>query len=232
MNEDPQTSEVIRPGIVLIRRLLDDGEQRRIIDIVKRHGGLQTENAWNFFGQRGRTFDVLSNYPPEDETFLRSCFEKMKHQTHLANGEIPDTGTTHILTWWYPNHKGMGWHSDGYGGNNGDKDTPVYSFTVGNSCIFEWKPVPPEYQSADIGRDINFHLANESVEIHSGDVIVFGGPQRMMLHRVKKVLLDTEFDFRINITFRHLSDFTDDNKYQTSAYVEGIKKEYEQRNSQ
>lgn len=229
MDMGPQSS-VLRPGVVLIRQLLDDAEQRRIIDIVERHGGLQTEEkTWNFFNKRGRTFDALSNYPPDDEAFLRNCFEKMKHETSKTDGKIPEAGTTHILTWWYPDQKGMGWHTDGYGGNDGDKDTPVYSLTVGNSCIFEWKPVPPEFETTDNGRDINFHYENESAEIRSGDVIVFGGPQRMMLHRVKKVLLDTEFDVRINITFRHLSDFTDDAKYQTDSYVEDVKKEFAQR---
>lgn len=225
MNEN---TNVIRPGVVLIRNLLDDNEQHRIIDIVKRHGGLvnNDDKKWNFFNKRGRTFDALSNYPPEDEAFLRQCFEKMKIETQKTNGQIPEAGTTHILTWWYPNSKGMGWHCDGYGGNDGDKDTPVYSLTVGNSCIFEWKPVPPESEKVDKGSDINFYLENESCEIHSGDVIVFGGPQRMMMHRVKKVLNNTEHGFRINITFRHLSNFTDDAKYQTDSYVENIMKTY------
>ena len=221
---------VLRPGVVLIRHILDDSEQLRIVEIVKRHGGLRNEeNTWNFFGKRGRTFDALSNYPPDDEAFLRACFDKMKLEVSKANGEIPAADTTHVLTWWYPDQKGMGWHTDGYGGNDGDKDTPVYSLTVGNSCIFEWKPVPPEFIGVDDGRKIDFHLPNESTEINSGDVIVFGGTQRMMLHRVKKVLLDTEFDVRINITFRHLSDFSDDAKYQTDSYVEDLKKEFETR---
>ena len=128
-----------------------------------------------------------------------------------------------MLTWWYPDQKGMGWHVDGYGGNNGDQDAPVYSLTVGNTCIFEWNPV----EHPDI---------IESAEICSGDVIIFGGPERMMRHRVKKILLNTfthpdleYFNARINITFRKLENFTpeDEKEFQTDVYEERVLKEYQ-----
>lgn len=148
---------------------------------MKRHGGLKNADGnWNFFGKRGRTFDALSNYPPEDEVFLKMCFERFKQLAELANADIPIAGLTHILTWWYPDQKGMGWHKDGYGGNDGDQDAPVYSLTIGNSCIFEWRP-----EGIDTSEDSKL---SENTELHSGDVIIFGGPQRMMYHRVKKVL--------------------------------------------
>jgi len=110
----------------------------------------------------------------------------------------------------------MGWHKDGYGGNDGDEDAPVYSLTVGNSCVFQWRPV-------DDGS------LTESAELRSGDVIVFGGPQRMMFHRVQKVLQGTfqGFDARINITFRKLAEFTadDEKRFQTDVYQERIVEE-------
>jgi alkylated DNA repair dioxygenase AlkB len=211
--------EVARPGIVVLRKVLSNEEQERIVDLVKRHGGLRNKETdeWNFFGRRGRSFDSLSNYESQDEAFLRECFQKMSDQAQQANAEIPKTGVSHVLTWWYPDEKGMGWHTDGYGGNDGDRNVPIFSLTVGNSCLFEWRPVHPNEYEKD--NDIHF-LAKESTVIESGDVIVFGGPQRMMLHRVAKVFPG---DFRINITFRYLADFTDDAKFETDAYVSNLR---------
>ena len=213
--------EIPRPGIVIIRKALSNADQLRVIDVVERHGGLKTqEGKWNFFGIRGRTFDALTEYPAEDDTFLRGCFQRISNAAEAANAEIPITGVTHMLTWWYPTAKGMGWHKDDYDGNDGDPDAPVYSLTVGNSCYFEWRPVGDEENK-------------EGATIESGDVIVFGGPQRMMLHQVKKVHRNTfqlkeDFDVRINITFRKLSQFTkdDDVRYQTDAYEQRMKEQY------
>jgi hypothetical protein len=67
--------------------------------------------------------------------------------------------------------------------------------------------------------------------------IVFGGPERTMFHRVKKVLRGTyyhphphhpKFDVR---TFRKLDDFTeeDEKAFQTSAYEDRIRRGVRQR---
>ena len=214
--------EIIRPGVVILRGVLTHDEQMRVIDIVQRHGGLTREDGdWNFFQKRGRTFDALSNYPQQDEQFIRDMFHRFRDKVSQApNAEIPIVGLTHVLTWWYPDQKGMGWHRDGYGGNNGDKDSPVYSLTVGNSCTFEWRPVDDE-------------TTKESAIIESGDLIVFGGPQRMMLHRVKKIHLNTfePLNVRINITFRKLDTFTkqDEEAFRGQAYEDQVRKEFDSR---
>ncbi len=51
---------------------------------------------------------------------------------------IPKSDVTHLLTIYYVKKDGMGWHADD-GDNDGDADSPVISFTLGNSCIFEYK---------------------------------------------------------------------------------------------
>jgi hypothetical protein len=73
-----------------------------------------------------------------------------------------------------------------------------------------------------------------SVELNSGDLIVFGGPQRMMVHQVKKINKGTfkekpDFDARINLTFRTLSNFTaeDEEMYTTDSYVTSLKNKSE-----
>ena len=126
-----------------------------------------------------------------------------------------------MLSWWYPDGKtkGMGWHRDGYGGNDGDEGASVWSLTIGNSCLFQWRLEGDETK------------ANQTLEIRSGEMIVFGGPQRMIRHRVQKVLCGTcpeevrpQFDVRINLTFRTLSEFSaeDTKAFRTDAYSERL----------
>lgn len=208
------------PGIVIYRNILSLEEQIKFIDIIKRKGGLTTTDTtgstkWNFFGKRGRCFNRLSNYPPEDAEFLKTCFVKFKHEIEAIDSTLIFPDVTHILTLWYPDSFGMKWHTDGYGGNNGDIGAPVYSLTLGNSCVFEYKLVGTKEKI--------------SVELHSGDIIVFGGPQRLMFHSVKKVRTGSfnkleNFNARINITARTCSDLTneDDEKYQTDNYVKSL----------
>jgi len=124
---------------------------------------------------------------------------------------------THMLTLYYPSERGIGWHTDSYGGNDGDEGAPVYSLTLGNSCIFEYKLVGTKTKL--------------SVELHSGDIIVFGGPQRLMYHSVKSVKMGTftlkeNFNARINLTLRTCTGFTeeDEAKYQTDNYDKRLRK--------
>src|SRR5438552_3783520 len=84
---------------------------------------------------------------------------------------------THILTLWYPDENGIKWHVDDYGRNNRDTRAPVFSLTLGNTCTFEYKLVDAEQII--------------SVDLNSGDLIVFGGPQRLMPHSVKKIHMGT-----------------------------------------
>jgi hypothetical protein len=69
-----------------------------------------------------------------------------------------------------------------------------------------------------------------SVELQSGDLIVFGGAQRLMYHCVKAVLkesfqLKPDFNARINLTLRTCTGMTpeEEQKWQTDAYVARIK---------
>ena len=197
-------------GIVVCRNILSREDQLKWIDIVEKKGGLKKDGQWNFFGKRGRHFDRLSNY--EDVDYLKDCFLKFKTQVEEIDSSLAFIDITHILTLWYPNKQGIGWHTDGYGGNDGDVGAPVYSLTLGNSCIFEYKLVGTKNKI--------------SVELHSGDLIVFGGPQRLMWHTVSEVKMGS-FDglnARINITARTCSDLTpeDDARYQTDKYIESI----------
>lgn len=204
-------------GIVIIRNILTLEEQFKLIDIIKRKGNLHdTDGKWNFFGIRGRNFCNISKYPEEDSIFLKQCALKFKIEVEKLDETLVWADVTHMLTLWYPNTKGIGFHKDGFGGNDGDEGAPVYSLTLGNSCTFEYVLE-------------NSNKKTMEVELHSGDIIVFGGPQRLMLHRVKSIKKGTfkkikDFDARINLTLRTCSDFNDDDdsQYQTEAYVKKL----------
>jgi alkylated DNA repair dioxygenase AlkB len=211
------------PGIVIVKNILTLEEQLKLIEIVERNGGLKDENSnWNFknhvgISLRGRKFQRLSNYPSEDAEFLLKISENFKAIVEEADQTLIFKPVTHLLTLWYPNAKGGGWHKDDYStptkkSNDGDIGAPVYSLTVGNTCVFSYRLV---------GEKKGKHV----IELESGDIIVFGGPQREMYHQAAKIKLGTflekpGFDARINLTFRTCSDLNeeDDISFQTENY--------------
>ena len=207
-------------GIVIIRNILSIEDQIKLIDIVERKGGLKDkDDKWNFFDKRGRCFSSLCNYPSEDSKFILDLCAKFKSQAENLDKTLIWKDVTHLLTLWYPDENGMGWHVDGFGGNDGDEGAPVYSLTLGNTCVFQYKLVGTKKAI--------------SVELCSGDLIVFGGPQRLMPHSVKKVISDScktipGINARINLTFRTCSDLTHEmeEKYQTNNYVETLRERW------
>lgn len=207
-------------GIVIIRKFLTLEEQLRLIDIVEKTGGIIDANGkWNFFNKRGRHFSSLKKYADDDQKFLMDMCTRFKTYVEAMDSTLTWDPVTHILTLWYPDAHGMGWHVDKYGGNDGDEGAPVYSLTIGNSCVFEYKLVETNEK--------------RSVLLESGDIIVFGGPQRLMPHSVKKVIRGTftakeNFNARINLTFRTCTGFTDadEQAYQTDAYANKMAKKW------
>ena len=201
-----------------------------LIDLIERNGGLKDDNGlWNFKSGRnvplrGRKFQRITNYSVNDAEFLLDIVKKFKVIVEEVDPSLTFDQVTHMLTLWYPDEKGMGWHKDGYStknrkSNDGDFGAPVYSLTLGNTCIFKYKLVGEKFV--------------RSVELESGDIIVFGSDQREMYHQVSEVKCGTfkkkdGFDARINLTFRTCSDLTeeDDLDYQTENYNERLKEHW------
>ena len=102
---------------------------------------------------------------------------------------------------YYTQRGRLGWHRDRIDGLTDEQQnlitSPVVSVSLGNDATFSYKK---SWKDPEI-----------DIVLKSGDVVVFGGPQRMVWHTVKKVhdittkpkLLDMRgFDGRINLTFR------------------------------
>jgi len=108
--------------------------------------------------------------------------------------KLPNINATHLLLLYYTSDQGMAWHRDS-DANDGDNDHPIVSISLGNTSQFGYKTLfKPE----------------TFLDIASGDVLVWGGPQRMLEHCVRSVLSHTAPKFlpsqiqnvRLNFTFR------------------------------
>mmetsp|Transcript_33474 Transcript_33474/g.50497 ORF Transcript_33474/g.50497 Transcript_33474/m.50497 type:complete len:143 (+) Transcript_33474:3-431(+) len=93
----------------------------------------------------------------------------------------------------YTTNDGLVWHRDIYE-NDGSSDHPVVNLCVGASCLFGFN-----HSESDPERVI---------QLNSGDVLLFGGPCRLIRHAVHEVLLDEvpswmkDSPLRLSITFR------------------------------
>jgi 2OG-Fe(II) oxygenase superfamily len=215
--KEPLQTEISKiPGIVVIRESLTSVEQKRLIEIITRKGGLKENGEWNFIAGRGRHFSKIKKYEKLDCEYIQQIVIRFKNQVENLDPLLQFDTVTHVLTLVYPTTKGLNWHVDDYGGNNGDFQAPVYSLTLGNSCVFSYKPV---------GFHDTYHI-----KLQSGDLIVFGGPQREMLHAVEHVIQDKS-DLRYNLTFRTCTNFTDEEEafYQTKPYKERLQAKWELR---
>jgi len=208
----------VTDGVVIIENCLSMDQQQRLVKIITEYGNLfGPDGRPNFSDSRGRNYSNLDVYGEDDKQYMKKICEDTMKLVREADHTIPDSDVTHLLTIYYVTQKGMGMHKDD-GENDGDHDSPVISFTIGNSCIFEYK----------------IDDVKHSVQLNSGDVIVFGGPQRFMLHQVKKCLKGTSpkelqiDDVRINLTFRQAkSVIGKEEKFSTENYLARLKEKYD-----
>ena len=180
LQDVPPSIEHFQPGLCVIRNALTIHQQIRL---TKTSCTLGTRAApLGFFddhGQpnsrayRGRIFSAVSHWPHWIQ-------EQICHRTvRLAREQdktLPPMSCTHILLLCYMNAEGVGWHRDIYE-NDGQKDHPVITVNLGNSCEFIFK---------------DDHTAPKThVTLNSGDCLIFGGPQRHAMHKVAQVFEHT-----------------------------------------
>lgn len=105
-----------------------------------------------------------------------------------GDGYDPDTALINF----YDDTAKMGMHQD----KDERATDPVVSFSIGDTCIFRF------------GNTTNRNKPYTDIELHSGDLFVFGGPSRFAYHGVPKTLPGTADPDcglptgRINITLR------------------------------
>ncbi|WP_435610910.1 alpha-ketoglutarate-dependent dioxygenase AlkB family protein [Streptomyces sp. C10-9-1] len=105
-----------------------------------------------------------------------------------SRGYTPDTALVNF----YDSAARMGMHQD----RQERSPAPVVSLSIGDACVFRF------------GNTANRGRPYTDVELHSGDLFVFGGPSRLAYHGVPKVLAESGDPSaglprgRLNITLR------------------------------
>jgi len=147
------------------------------------------QRVFNSAKGRGRIYNAISTFPESEK--LASIASEIAKLAQDHDQSLPDFTPTHLLLLYYATKSGIGWHADG-GANDGDNDHPIVSVSLGNSSVF----------------GIKLNGSVEKILLESGDCIIWGGPQRMLVHSILEVKERTCPDFlklgnvRLNFTFR------------------------------
>jgi len=184
------TTEVLAPGIVLVRNALSDREQQQLAAEAEGAGRRSGNGFASADTARLRMYERASKLP---RSFTRLC-QQVTRIAVEADSAMPNCDATHCLINKYTSAKGLLWHRDIYA-NDGDGDKPIVNLSVGASCVFGI---------------VDDHTGRtHRVTLRSGDALLFGGACRFAKHAVLDVLLDEapawmthEAPYRLSFTFR------------------------------
>lgn len=178
--EIPPTAEVIWPGVAVIRRICPRQAERYIVAKLLEKGDHKTEGLYevapdgtrryNSTTSRGRIYRELAFYGEEVSEWMLEYCEKAVRLAQKADSCMPHMKPDHALLLYYSTNVGIREHQDN-GANDGQGDAPIVSFNFGKSVEYLVRMSKDEDKTA--------------VRLDSGDVIVFGGPCRMLYHSVK-----------------------------------------------
>jgi len=217
------------PGMVLIKRFLSPDQQSKIVAIVQ---AVSMEGA-GFTRPRtsgghsmhldmlhmGRTWKHGSGYldqspdgsrtPPIPEDLSRLAQDCVQ-EAATVDFQLPASFSPDLCLANYYSHGGrLGMHQD----KDESKDSlsaglPVVSLSIGDSCEFAYAPVPKKTVNRGDGEEFP---GEKTVKLESGDLLVFGGPSRLVFHGVRRVMSNTKpkgvmmRPGRLNLTFRQFS---------------------------
>lgn len=212
----------LQPGLVWLPAAVDVTTQQCVADTAFRIGGAGSIAAAGSRGRsggfyrstrggglelnvqqegRGSFVQLLKDCDPLLEEL---CLRGFEAAAELSSALPPMDGRTCVFNFYTEDSPGLRWHRDvdetGENLKHG-QGRPVVSVSFGDDCDFE-------YGSAGSG---SVPGPSEKVRLRSGDVLVFGGPSRSILHAVTRIYPGTcPRDLRmpagrLNLTFRHHS---------------------------
>ena len=206
--------EKIQPGVVVLRGVIPISEQQKIMDDCFKLGERKGDQP-GFYeqpteeggklrlnqGNRGRIIHAMSAY----DTYLSDKCQQWLKLSQAVDNSLPDMTPSTVLVNYY-NVKGtFKWHKDSEHPDILAKGIgpPIVSVTIGESCDFAIKD--------------DYECPHKIITLHSGDIIVFGGPSRMIVHSVLKIYPNTRppllrFPYqpgRLNLTFREVNGTID-----------------------
>lgn len=192
----PTTRHEVAPGAVHVPGWLDIDEQRRLIEAsrawaagpapmraLRLPGGRSMSVkmvclGWQWLPYRyTRTADDLAGrppvaaFPPWLVELGRRALRDACDDPAAAAGYTPDAA----LVNYYDEAARLGMHQD----KDERSDAPVVSLSLGDTCIFRF------------GNTMNRNKPYTDVELHSGDLFVFGGLSRFAYHGVTKTFPST-----------------------------------------
>jgi alkylated DNA repair dioxygenase AlkB len=207
-NDNTNKIQVIAPGLVFLKSALNVQQQRWLAKYAIDAGSREHNGFWlttttmnennekqkilNSDKSRGRIYDDVENFP--DPQLVQQLCHSLVDQARDLDNKMPQMDPTHLLLLYYASEDGMEWHSDS-DVNDGNNDHPIVSITIGNACDFGYKLVGKQATS---------------IRLESGDVLIWGGPNRMLYHCVERVygntvpdhLSDILENVRLNFTYR------------------------------
>ena len=186
---------VLAPGLVLLESAISLQTQCDIAKTIFHYGHTKKRNGFwlqparnrddpdgfcppmelnNKRQGRGRIYDKLSSF--FSARYLNLFCKDITELAMSHDEELPSIDPTHLLVMYYTTSRNLGWHSDN-GKQDGVSLEPVVSLSIGNTCDFQYK-----FGKTDTPK---------SVILKSGDVLIFGGPARHVLHSVSSIEMDT-----------------------------------------
>jgi len=197
----------LQPGLVLVKSMMDIRTQQWVVDEAFRLGNNPDGRTGGFFrvtedGQvtlnqthRAQFGEHIDAFAPH---FRELCLHFFQYARPLS-ASMPDMAAHWCqFNFYAPASKGIAWHRDGDETEErlrAGTGRPVVSFSLGDSCDFRWKN--------------RTHEDDNVIRLESGDVLLFGGPSRGILHSVTRVHPNTCPRLlrmragRLNLTYRH-----------------------------
>eukprot|EP00927_Polykrikos_kofoidii_P043604 TRINITY_DN37683_c0_g1_i1.p1 TRINITY_DN37683_c0_g1~~TRINITY_DN37683_c0_g1_i1.p1 ORF type:complete len:304 (-),score=30.20 TRINITY_DN37683_c0_g1_i1:407-1318(-) len=195
-------TQYVEPGLVVVRGVVAPATQRKLAAEAWAAGtGCRNPNH-TFFekdgtlrgpkGSRGRIFDALSNFDARLTGLLLPACEGAVETALAVDSRMPSHCSTHLLLLFYRTGGTLGFHRD-VQANDGTGEEPVVNISLGGDMDFAVR-----HDHSEVARVLT---------LCSGDVVLFGGPCRKILHAV----VDTRRDpislvpcgGRLSFTLRH-----------------------------
>eukprot|EP01061_Rhynchopus_euleeides_P011727 TRINITY_DN21296_c1_g1_i1.p1 TRINITY_DN21296_c1_g1~~TRINITY_DN21296_c1_g1_i1.p1 ORF type:complete len:1311 (+),score=448.88 TRINITY_DN21296_c1_g1_i1:541-3933(+) len=210
--------EEIQPGCVVLRGFIPLDVQQRMLDACFEKGKAPDtmDEAAGFFqarkgeagrlrlnqGNRGRLIHPVEDFP----AYMAEFCQQWVRFAQERDPRIPDMSPSTVLVNFY-NHQGaFKWHRDTEEPSliRAGKGKPIVSVSIGEACDFGIKD---DYDGESF----------KTVRLDSGDILLFGGPARMIVHSVLRIIPNTRppnlrFPYqpgRLNITFREVDGVID-----------------------
>ena len=202
----------LQPGVVLFKGMLSIEVQQFIIDESFRLGTNKPGYSGGFYrvledgrsvfnqGHRGQFGEDLRVFAPHFSDLAKQ-FLLLGREASTDVDDLPDVDPHWCnFNLYSPRSPGILWHRDGdetLARIRSRRGRPIISFSFGLSSDFRFK---------------NSNTENDKiVRLDSGDVLIFGGPSRNMLHAVTKIYPNTtpkllRWNYpegRLNLTYRH-----------------------------